>query len=180
MFFTNIAELLGAGTSRLNILLSKAASGDELTVVVIPTVEGDEKVKGAIARPLSLTGTPAELDAEFAQLMGQYASQRKSLSDQINAELTILAADAKASAKRATEKLQTKKDKAKAGVSATTVEDQSDDGSDADDDEAGDGSGSTAAPSPSETDAPAPAPAPAAEPAGSASTNPLAGLDLFS
>lgn len=175
MFFTNLADLLGGGTSRLNILLSKSTTGDEITVVVIPTVEGDEKLKSAIARPLSLTGTAAELDAEFAGLLGQYATQRKSLSDQINAELTIMAADAKASAKRATDKLQSKKEKAKAGSEMSTATPSAADP----DDEADDQNDESDAQASSEASGTAESAAPATAPAETAKANPLAGLDLF-
>ena len=175
MLFTTIAELLGDSTSRLNILLSKAASGDELTVVVIPTVEGDDKLKGAIARPLSLTGSAEELDAEFATLLGQYGAQRKTLAEQINAELTIMAADTKASAKRATDKLQAQKGKAKSAVAATTAA-TSTDSDELDEDEGQQGGDGEAVESPS-GGAQSSGQAPAGEP--KAEGNPLEGLSLF-
>lgn len=85
-----------------------AGSGDAVTLTIIPRKASGAKVapEGGEIRPISITATAAEIDAELAKgeggALGQLIAARKSLGDQI-AEQRQAAEDAKAAtAKKAT------------------------------------------------------------------------------
>ena len=75
--FTALSELIGEST----LLMTLAKHDDDLTVNVMPF--GDEKDSSIAA--ICLTGTPAELDAGFAEAISVKVQGRKSLAEQIEA-----------------------------------------------------------------------------------------------
>jgi len=75
--FTDLHEL--TQTATLMIVVSN--EGDQLRVSVTPTQSGD-KTKAHALRPLSLVGTPAELDADFGAALLAWQSPKKSLVQQ--------------------------------------------------------------------------------------------------
>lgn len=98
MFFTSIQALL-ASCQGISLSVTPAANAGNLSVTVIPLLGKDgEKVDAALKTPLNLVGTPAELDAEFAQLIATFTEGRKSLAEQLEAATTIMEAAKKASA----------------------------------------------------------------------------------
>ncbi|MCK9985396.1 MAG: hypothetical protein AzoDbin1_01868 [Azoarcus sp.] len=96
MFFASIQKLL-EGAEAVTVIMVPASDG-RVGVTVAPKMK--EKADPALARPLSLIGTVEELDAEFGQLMGQHATVRKSLAEQLAAAQAEMAAAAKANAKK--------------------------------------------------------------------------------
>lgn len=94
--FQALAQLLSS-SSHVDLLVS--GNGDEMTVTVIPKVT-DAKA-AALKTPLSLTGTPAELDEGFAQALTTYATARKSLAEQVAQTAAILDAAKKQEAAKA-------------------------------------------------------------------------------
>ena len=50
------------------VVITLSMQGDEMTVVVAPTVSKPDDA--ALVAPIALTATPAELDAEFANAIG--------------------------------------------------------------------------------------------------------------
>ena len=83
MMFQSLQRLLAGGT--LAFSLTGNTDGT-LTVLVVP------KGEGALAQPLALTATAAELDAQFAECVSSYVSSRKSLAEQMEATTAVLAA----------------------------------------------------------------------------------------
>ena len=83
MMFQSLKSLLAGG----NLTLSLTGNADDtITVLVVP------KGEGALAQPLVLTATAAELDTQFADCISSYASSRKSLAEQMEATAAVLAA----------------------------------------------------------------------------------------
>jgi len=120
-----------------------------VTLVPKPKKEGGE---AALNTPLSLTGTPEELDAEFANIVTSYTSKRQSLAEQLEATTAILEAAQKDASKKAT-KAVTKGKGAAAGTSEkASTESKTDEGGDDNDDESGGSStaGEDAASAPAE------------------------------
>lgn len=81
-----------------------AGSGETVTLTIIPRKAEGAKVapEGGEIRPISITATAAEIDAELAKgeegALGQLIAARKSLGDQL-AEQRQAAEDAKSAAK---------------------------------------------------------------------------------
>jgi len=120
-----------------------------LTVTVTPK---GAKVAGALDTPLSLTGTPAELDEGFADILASYSGKRLSLVEQFAATEAIL----EAAKKEATEKAKksiAKPSKTVAAKSAATGE--ADDSSDDDNDDDNEGCSTATSESSSTTTKPA-------------------------
>lgn len=101
MMFSALAPLLDRLSLRLD--LQTAGSG-KITLTVIPRLAKDAKAgtDNAELRPITLTGTPAELDEAFAAgetgALGRMLAARKTLSDQIAAQLAEDAAAAERTA----------------------------------------------------------------------------------
>lgn len=158
MFFQSLKKLLD-GAQAVTVIMVTA---DEGRVAVTLIAKLDEKADTVLARPLSLIGTPEELDAEWGGLIGGYATVRRSLAEQLAAAKAEMEAAAKASAKKPVTAAKTV---APAKPAAVSIDDLvPDDESSADDD--GDGKAQAA-------QAAAPAPQPAAKAAA-----PVGGLDL--
>ncbi len=76
-----------------------AGSDDTLSVTVIPKAKDGQNA--VLSTPLALTGTLAELDAEFAGLVTGFAAKRITLAQQLEATETILEAAKQEAAKSA-------------------------------------------------------------------------------
>lgn len=83
MMFQSLQSLLAGGTLALSLT---GNTDGTITVLVVP------KGEGALAQPLALTATAAELDAQFAECVSSYVSSRKSLAEQMEATTAVLAA----------------------------------------------------------------------------------------
>ena len=90
-FFKTLYPLI-ADNAYVAVTLSVQPDG-LLAVTVTPS-----GAKGGIKVPLGLSGTPEELDAEFANLVGGYAASHKTLNEQ----LATAQAEMQAAAKKAT------------------------------------------------------------------------------
>lgn len=130
--FQNLAALV----AKTPLSLTLTMEGDAMTVIVIP--KGDDKSDQALSTPLALTGSPAELDAEFASLISSYTQSRQSLAEQLEAAQTVMQAAAKSATTKAAKANQKTANKPAPGTTAQSGED---DGDEDDDDSA-----STAAP----------------------------------
>lgn len=107
MIFQKLAELASESTKGIMLLVTTSTDG-QLSVSVLPqgSFDGD---KAALANPLQLVGTPAELDEGFASAIGEFTTVRKSLQEQLADSLAILEAAKKVSADKAKSALATKK-----------------------------------------------------------------------
>jgi len=92
MMFQSLQRLLAGGTLAISLT---GNADDTITVLVVP------KGEGALAQPLALTATAAELDAQFAECVSQYVTARKSLTEQMEATAAVLAAAKQESAGKA-------------------------------------------------------------------------------
>ena len=130
-FFKTLYPLI-ADNAYVSVTLSVQPDG-LLAVTVTPS--GAKVGTGGIKVPLGLSGTPEELDAEFASLVGAYAASRKTLNEQ----LATAQAEMQAAAKKAT---PAKPAKAAAPATPTpvSVDDLEPEDDESDDDETDDGS----------------------------------------
>lgn len=139
MIFTKLAGLL-AGNSAINLLITGTA--EALSVTVIPKPAKAEEGQEALSTPLNLTGTAAELDAEFATYLESYTGARKSLAEQFEATAAVLEAAKKESANKAVTAVTKTAKSVKAPPAAKAEQsDNSDTG-----DDGGDGTGNSVAP----------------------------------
>lgn len=81
MLFSNIHGLLQRGVTLQFIVRAVGASAIEVTV--LPSSESGSTGQALV--PKTFTATPAEFDAEFAQIMGGYAAANTSLHEQLTA-----------------------------------------------------------------------------------------------
>ena len=109
MMFQSLQSLLAGGTLALSLTGNPDGT---ITVLVVP------KGEGALAQPLALTATAAELDAQFAECVSSYVTARKSLTEQMEATAAVLAAAKQESAGKAVKAI-TK------SATASTVKDKS-------------------------------------------------------
>jgi len=63
------------------VVITLSMKGDDMTVVVAPTVSKPDDA--ALVAPIALTATPAELDAEFANAIGGVTQARQGLAEQV-------------------------------------------------------------------------------------------------
>ncbi len=110
MLITSLLPLL----SRYSLGFDLAGSGETVTLTIIPRKVAGAKhdPKGDEVRPISITATAAEIDAELARgeegALGQLIVQRKSLADQIAEQLAAAeAAKTKAAPKTKSEPAKT-------------------------------------------------------------------------
>lgn len=95
MFFQSIKKLLD-GAEAVTVIMVPADDGRVGITVSSRLKEG---ANPALARPITLIGTPEELDAEFAGLMTSHAGERKSLAEQLASQEAQMKAAAAASKK---------------------------------------------------------------------------------
>ena len=93
--FQELYELARTSGALTMTVAADAAAG-KLTVIVSPK-GGETKDEPALSTPLSLTATPAELDAGFFDALASYRTARTSLADQVAATTEVLAAAREAS-----------------------------------------------------------------------------------
>lgn len=147
--FQTLENLITA-SGELKMTMIPAGNG-VIKVAVIPSRKANSDA--ALAQPLFLTGTAAELDAGFADAVQTFSRARSSLVEQVEATTTVLAAAEKKQADKATKKLSTKP----ASPAAST---SSSDDSDADNDannESDNGDSDDAANAPADATSQAPA-----------------------
>lgn len=99
-FFSNLAERIGGYTLQLNI----TKEGDNLVVMLYPQVSDKSEIQEKIS-PLSIKGTPQELDQNFFASLGVTLDKTKEMATQIkNYEQNLEKAAEKASGKKTTGK----------------------------------------------------------------------------
>lgn len=82
--FTELHEMAKAAM----LLITATAEGDQLRISVTPTYpDGKVPTTAAALRPLSLVGTPGELNADFATALGMWQAPRRSILDQAQAQV---------------------------------------------------------------------------------------------
>ena len=146
----------------LTVVLNGDKATGLLTVVVMPRPANNGEP--ALATPLSLTATPADFEAGFAEAVAAYRKEHRSLAEQAEATAELLRAARDASAKKgstATARASGKPVRPLPAPAAGASDDNDDDRSESD---GGGGSDTAEA-----------APAPAAAPAVATATNDLFG-----
>lgn len=121
------------------VVLTLTMKGDAMAVVVAPVVS--KAADAALATPLALTASPAELDDGFAQAIASVSVSHRSLAEQVEATASILSA--------ATSAQSTKAQKVLSRANSKPAASSSDDGDGADgtnDDEEGEGKAEATAP----------------------------------
>lgn len=119
---------LAQNCANLNILVLVKESGD-LSMTFIPTVKkgGDE----ALAKPFTLSGTPAEMESGLVDALEKIAETRETLAEQVAATIAVIEMATKASADKGTKALKGKETKPvispHAGSPADGSEDTDDD-----------------------------------------------------
>lgn len=124
------AKLAGLLANNQSVTLLLSGNPDEITVTVLPKPAKVKEGQEALATPLVLTGTPAELDESFADLVAQFTDKRKSLAEQFAATESVLEAAQKASVAKATKGVTaTAKSAAKQTLQVSSTGDDDDDDS---------------------------------------------------
>jgi len=98
--FTELAPLVRAADK---VVLTLTITGEAMTVVVMPVIKN--AADSALTTPLSLTATPAELDAEFAATLTGVTASHRSLAEQAEATKSILDAAKTTQSSKATKAL---------------------------------------------------------------------------
>lgn len=119
--FEQLAKILAQKVDALSMTIT--AKDGLMTVVVIPkpaTQAGaDEDDKSSLSLPLSLKGTPQELDAGLLEALEQYGAARGTLQDQIEATIKVI----KAGTEKSTSKVSKALDAAAKRTGATPKSD---------------------------------------------------------
>ncbi len=116
--FTELKEM--AKSTSINIMIS-AEPEEKLRVIVMPKA-AKEGENPALSTPLSLVGTPEELDEKFASIITGYTASRTSLAESLSAAQAVMEA-AKADAAKTAAKKTASKPTEKAKPSAATTSD---------------------------------------------------------
>src|ERR1700761_2376078 len=116
--FKELAPLL---RQRPVVLLLNPLEGDSLRVIVMPKKLNDTE-EGALATPLSVTGTPEELDEQLPATLTQYVGAHLELKNTLQMAKDEMDAAAKAARSKKYPKADTptKAETAKANASATS------------------------------------------------------------
>ncbi|MDO3615393.1 PRTRC system protein E [Ralstonia pseudosolanacearum] len=85
------------------VVITLSMKGDDMTVVVAPTVSKPDDA--ALVAPIALTATPAELDAEFANAIGGVTQARQGLAEQVESTKAVIQAATVAQSNKATKAL---------------------------------------------------------------------------
>jgi len=117
MFFKSLQPIL-KGCISLSVILA-AGEGDMLTITVLPKPKASGEDAAVLSTPLSLTGTIAELDEKFAEIIGKYDAARIDLEEQLETTTAVLDAAKKASSSKATSALKKTSQKSDAQASAS-------------------------------------------------------------
>ncbi len=137
MMFQKLATMMKQGDS---LAISAAMQPDGRMLLTVHAM-GDFKNK-ALATPLSMVGTPEELDAEMADELGRWVGTRMSLREQIDAANLILEAARKetaSAASKATQRPAAGKAKAVGAAKPATAGVAAGDADETDDDDASGG-----------------------------------------
>jgi PRTRC genetic system protein E len=118
--FASIEKLVQS-TGKLAITVFPGKDG-LLKVCVVPLA--DSSKEAALAQPLILTGSAADLDAGFADAVSTYEASRNTLVAQVEATTAILEAAKKAQSNTAVNSLKGKTTKRVGPVSTSGVEEE--------------------------------------------------------
>lgn len=122
--FSNLMPLLNSVDS---VKLTLKVTNGLISVVVIPQPKSNGD--SALSQPLTLTGTPAELDEGFAEALSSFQTSRLSLEEQTAATEAILNAAKKKSSEKAVKALSTTAGKTESGTAVETDDDEDNAGS---------------------------------------------------
>lgn len=98
--FTELVPLVRASDK---VVITLTMHGDAMSVVVLPVIKN--AADAALTTPLSLSATPAELDAEFAATVAGVTASHRSLAEQAEATKSILDAAKTTQSSKATKAL---------------------------------------------------------------------------
>lgn len=122
--FLQLDSIITEETS-LTLKLTRGANGT-LKVVVMPTSSSKNP---ALAQPLAMAASAAELDAGFADLIGTYQANRLSLTAQVAATTAILGEATKMASDKAMKSLKSK-ETTKPAANASGDDDETDESND--------------------------------------------------
>lgn len=110
MFFSALSKILNNASMSIDL---QQAEGNQISLTLIPRKNSESNdTAQADLRPIFLTGTPEELDSEFAKgadgALGQLFIARKTLADQIREQTEIEKAAAEAEKEAAEERKKSK------------------------------------------------------------------------
>ncbi|CAG2159741.1 PRTRC system protein E [Cupriavidus numazuensis] len=97
------SELVPLVRASEKVVLTLTMQGDMMSVVVVPVVKNP--TDGALATPLALSASPAELDAGFADAVSTVTDAHRSLAEQAEATKSILDAAKSTQSAKATKAL---------------------------------------------------------------------------
>lgn len=113
--FTQIASLVARAKS-VQIILT-AGEGDEMEVSIVAA----PKTNDTPVVPLAVKATPAELDANFPELLAQFAGNYVSMAEAMEGAAAIMKAAAEQAAKQAAQKAAAKKSSAVNGKPSSKI-----------------------------------------------------------
>lgn len=116
--FTALQPLLKQGDLTIHL----SSNPDGILTVVVLSPEG----KGALAQPLALVATAADLDAEFATCVASFAAKRSTLNEQLEAAELVMEARGKEAINNASNP-QTKSTESSENETHTDVDPDDDD-----------------------------------------------------
>lgn len=99
----------------LNLIITPR--GEQLGIIVMPKPSGDAADNPALSKPLSIVGTPEELDTEFAAALAKYSASVNELRTSLDLPLDALEEAKRKAAKKEvakTDKVKLKEEQAKA------------------------------------------------------------------
>lgn len=114
------------------VAVTLAMKDDQMVVVVMPMTVSKEAV---INQPLTLTGSPQELDEAFVEAITNYTAARRSLVEQVESTVAILEAAKKESAGKAQKALSGKAKALSAPKATVASRAENDDGDEEEDDD---------------------------------------------
>lgn len=118
--FTELDKLVTEETP-IKLVITRGA-GNSLKVCVMPTANAKNP---ALAQPLALSATAAELDEGFIDVLSTYVTNRSTLADQVAATAAILGEAAKAQLSKAVKSLKSSAKPAEAATGDSDDDDES-------------------------------------------------------
>lgn len=118
--------LASAGARALSLTLNDDGT---LTVLVLPSANKD----AVLNRPLDLTGTASELDADFESCVSSFSTKRLTLAEQMEATSAIIEAASKEAAAKAVKAVKKSSSKTESTPNSDTGAGDDDDEDDTED-----------------------------------------------
>ena len=90
--FEELHKLVSEG--KCSLIMTVSAKGDNLVLRLAP-LPGDKDAPAALSQKLELEGTPAEMNAEFQNILASYGTTRRTLQQALDDAATIMQAATK-------------------------------------------------------------------------------------